>query len=317
MVVALLLMGLGGGVTYWALSAKLKREWAALIPARPTSVGADDVRLGALEARIRSGEVLALAELAQVYEAVGAFEAARQAWETVLAINPQRAEWWLRAAELQAAAGESRVAKQGLEQARKLGLSDGEGHWRLGQLAERLGDQVEAQADYARAVELDPQHLPAWLRRLTMYRNIGDEAAARRVFAQALAANPDAPELLMDRAQRFRDRGNWRQAVTDFERVMALRPDLAGARYATAQAYFQLGRRAEGEALLQEWLAGTPDDVVALMLLCVEALAEGDQAATNGWLVRLRQLPEFEPADEARLRSAYEQQFGEPPPASP
>lgn len=314
MVAAVLLMGLGAGVTYWALAAKLKREWAEMIPARPADPAAEADRISALENRIKSGDVIALVDLARLYESMGAFTPALQAWESLLEANPTRTDWRLNAAALQAGGGETRAAKQRLRRIRELGLPDGESYWRLGQIAEGLGEQVEAKADYRRAVELDPSLIPAWLRLLSMYRSIGDDREARRTFDAALAANPDAPELLMDRGQRFRDRGNWSQAVADFERVMALRPDLAGARHATAQAYFQLDRREEGMALLLERLESEPEDEVALMLLCVEALTRGEQPEADRWLARLRQLPVFGPRDEARLRAAYEQKFGAPPP---
>lgn len=315
MVAAVLFMGIGCGATYWALTAKLKRDWAALVPERPATEFAELPAVVAAEERIRSGETLALAELAEIYEKAGAFEPALEAWESLIGLDPRRGDWWLAAAELQAAGGESRVAKQRLKNARELGLPDGEAYWRAGQLSERLGDQIDAKADYQSAVELNPEIIPAWLRLLSMYRAIGDEGEARRVFDEALAANPDAVALLMDRGQRFRDRGNWRQALVDFERVLALEPDMVGARYATAQAYFQLERHEEGNALLLSRLQQFPDDEVAMMLLCVEALAAGDRAATDTWLARLRETPAFGGPDEARLGAAYLQQFGEPPPA--
>jgi len=314
LVVAVLLMGIGGGITYAVIMAKFKRDWAAAVPARPAGEFAEVAKIAVLEDRIRSGDTIALVELAEIYGAGGAFAPALQAWETLIALNPRRGDWWLAAAELQAAGGESRVAKRRLKMARELGLPNGDAHWRAGQVAERLGEQIEAKADYLRAVELSPETLPAWLRLLSMYRSIGDDREARRTFDAALAENPDAVELLMDRGQRFRDRGNWSQALADFERVMELRPDLAAARYATAQAYFQLERRAAGTALLTEHLVERPDDEVALMLLCVEALANGDRSAADAWLARLRDTPAFGEGDEARMRAAYVQQFGEPPP---
>lgn len=314
MVAAVLLMGLGAGITYWALAGKLKREWAEMIPARPAAGSVESAKIDEIEARIKSGDLAALADLARVYEAAGAFAPALKAWDALLAVESQRAEWWLNAAELQAAAGETRVAKQRLGRARELGFSEGAFYWRLGQLAESLGEQVDAKADYLRAVDLDATLLPAWLRLIAMYRSIGDEGEARRTFEAALAAHPDAPELLLDRGKRFRDRGNWEQAVTDFERVMELEPDLVGARYATAQAYFQMDRRDEGNALLLARLEDVPDDEVALMLLCVEALARGERAEADQWLARLRELPVFGPQDAARLRAVYQQEFGEPPP---
>jgi tetratricopeptide (TPR) repeat protein len=315
LVAAVLLIGLGGGVTYWAQSAKLKRDWAARVPERPAQIATGLDQILALEARIESGDTAALADLATTYESIGAFAPALQAWETLIQLEPRQGDWWLSAATLQAAAGESRVAKQRLEQARELGFTDGASYWRMGQLAEGLGEQIEAKADYWQTVELDPQWVPAWLRLLAMHRAIGDDREARRIFSEALAANPDAVELLMDRAQRFRDRGNWRQAVVDFERVLELQPELAPAQYATAQAYFQLGRIEEGNALLTARLAAFPDDTVALMLLCVEALANDDQPATDAWLARLREIPAFAPQDEARLRAVYVERFGEPPPS--
>lgn len=315
MVAAVLLMGLGGGVTYCAQWAKLQRDWAALVPDRPAELGDEaGAELAGWEQAVRRGDLRRLAELGQWYLDNGYHEPAEHAFAALLQRHPGPGRWWLSAAQASALTGESRVAKARLRRARERGLSDGVDYWRAGQLAERLGEQVEAKGDYEEAVARDPGMVPAWLRLITLYRAVGDEGAARRTFAAALAANPNSPGLLMDRGSRFRERENWAQAFEDFDRVMTLAPEEGEPRYAAAQALFRLDRREEAEALLTDWLADHPHDPVALLLLCVEALTLGDRAATDRWYARLRSLPEFNPRDRAFLAGLYRQQFGEPLP---
>ena len=311
-VVVVLLMGVGGGVTFWAQSAKLKREWAERIPERPGGV-VIPAEVEAWETRIRSGDVDALAQIADWYRSERHPAAALAAYETLIRLDPQRGEWWLGAVAV--GAGEDRrKAKMQLAEARELGVPEARMDFQMGLLSERLGEQVDALADYQRAVDRDPTLVPAWTRLLTLYRSIGDERAARAAFEAALAASPDAPDLLMDRGRRFRERGNWRQAWEDFERVRESYPEIAPAWYASAQMLFQLDRRDEARALLDQKLAEDPNDWTALMLLCVEAIADGDKTEADRWVKRLAVINSARgQQDWGSMVLAYQATFGVSP----
>ena len=213
------------------------------------------------------------------------------------------------------APGDRRKAKTQLSRARELGVPDAQMDFHMGLLAERLGEQVDALADYQRAVERDATLLPVWIRLLTLYRSIGDEKAAREAFEAALAASPDAPELLMDRGRRFRERGNWQQAWADFERVRKLYPEFEPAWHAAAQMLFQLGRPDEARGLLDQRLEANPEDWTALMLLCVEAISAENKAEADQWIKRLAVIdPAVGQQDWATMVLAYQSTFGVTPP---
>ena len=315
MVIALLLMGLGGGVTYWIQLSRLQAEWASWVPERPKGV-AISAEVDARESRIRLGEVTALAQVAEWYRSERHVSAALIAYETLIRLEPQKGEWWLGAVAV-GAHGDRRKAKTQLSRARELGVSDAQMDFQMGLLAERLEEQVDALTDYRRAVDRDATLRPAWSRLLTLYRSIGDEKAAREAFEAALAANPDAPELLMDRGRRFRERGNWQQAWADFERVRELHPEFKSAWHAAAQMLFQLNRPDEARALLDERLQENPEDWTTLMLLCVEAISAENKTEADRWIERLAKIaPTADQHDWATMVLVYQSTFGEAPPKS-
>lgn len=304
-----ILMGLGAGVTYWVQLSKLRAEWASWVPERPTELE-NDTEIEALESQIKTGDQTALAALAEAYRDQGHWTAAATAFGTLTKFEPNRGEWWLSVAEMDARGGDRRLAKARLQKAREVGLPDGGLYLAAGQLSEVLGEQIEAKADYRRAVELDPGILPAWMRLITMSRAIGDDRAAREAFDAALEANPGAPLLLMDRGRRFRERGNWRQALLDFETVRDTHPELDEPWYASAQAMFELDRYDDGRALMENRLAKDPNDKTALMLLCVESVAAGNQEESDRWIKQMRTVPSISPREWATLEAIYRESFG-------
>ena len=311
LLLAIALMGLGGGVTYRVQLSKLRAEFAARVPARPTGSVALPKEVPDLETRIAAGEVDAWAQLGELYREAGSVESAREAFVTMAQLDSANAYWQLMTAETEVMLKRDSEAEIRIDRARSLGLPDGESYWRLGRLSEAVGQQVDAKADYERAVELDPSLDQVWGRLITLYRAIGDEGAARRALEKGLSASPDSVRLLMDRGTQARGRGQWDKAMADFSRVVELAPDELVATYALAQVLFQMKRKTEGEALLSGVLEKDPQNKTALMLLCVESLVAGDRAAVDRWYARIRSLADFTSGDRAQLDAAYRREFGE------
>lgn len=317
LVAALLLMAVGGGVTYWVLSMKLKAQFAARVPARP--IVADELAptVAALESRIAAGDASAVGELGDLYRGAGFAESAHVAFVTMFELDPSSPIWALKAAEMEIVLGRGKDAERRVKLTRVAGLPDGESYRLLGQLSEALGEQVDAKSDYEQAVKLDSTLDKTWMRLITLYRAIGDEGAARRALVSGLEANPESLVLLMDRGSQARDRGQWGKAEADFARVLELSPDEPIGYYALAQVLFQMSRHDEGEVLLQRVLSQNPDDRTALMLLCVEALVAEERSEVDRWYARLMRLADFDSGDRTRIETIYRDTFGEPPPESP
>lgn len=317
LLLAVALMGVGGGVTYWVQLTKLKAEFAARVPARPVGSGELPEGVSELETRIAAGEFDAVAQLGALYREAGWAESAREAFVTMTHLDPANAYWQLMTAETEVILERDSEAEIRIDRARSWGLPDGESYWKLGRLSEAVGQQVDAKSDYEKAVKLDPSLDQVWMRLITLYRAIGDEGAARRALELGLSANPDSLRLLMDRGTQARGRGQWEKARADFARVVALAPDERVTTYALAQVLFQLERKTEGEALLSAVLEKDPANKTALMLLCIESLVAGDRAAVDQWYTRIRSLADFTAADRAQLDAAYRREFGEALPDRP
>lgn len=307
-------MGIGFGVTYWLQLSKLKAEWAAWVPVPPAGQeAAADPAITALEDRVRAGEFEALAELAEAYAEAERFDQARTVYETLTGLLPDRLDWWMDLAALRLLTGEPREAKAALRHVRESGLDNGEDYLRLAVLTEQAGDQVTARDDYQRAVSYAPGPVPAWLRLIELHSTVGDQRAAREVLAQALVAHPESLELRLASARAARQRGRWDLALADYEFVRERQPEETELWYASAQALFELNRFEEGKALLDERLAADPADVMALSLLCVEAIAMSDRAEADRLLARLHSIGRLPTAEWTQFLQAYEAAFGEAP----
>lgn len=110
---------------------------------------------------------------------------------------------------------------------------------------------VEAQTEYLRAIELDPDNSEAW-------RRLGDANEANNQMEAALAAFKRAvalaPRDLWSRQSLgafYFDRANYAEAVQEFQRMVDLAPKDANARYVLGVADEHLGRLSDAEKELQ------------------------------------------------------------------
>jgi len=92
-----------------------------------------------------------------------------------------------------------------------------------------LGDnKIGAEADFRRAIELDPNEPEAWLNYGILRLNQKNSAAAIQMFERALALQTRRPELAyFGRALANEDRGNVRAAYVDLKRAQMLAPKWA------------------------------------------------------------------------------------------
>ncbi|MGO9239408.1 MAG: tetratricopeptide repeat protein [Bryobacteraceae bacterium] len=102
-------------------------------------------------------------------------------------------------------------------------------------------------AEMKRAVELDPQHLPALVSLSIQMLSLGDARAAEAYGRQAVAAGPDnfASHLALGRA--CLEQHNLPAAVTELEQAARQAPDSPNAHFLLATAYAQSGRKTDAD----------------------------------------------------------------------
>ncbi len=316
-----LLMALGGGGTYWVQSSRLKAQFAVRVLERPVEVGDGGVvDIETLEQRIRTGDALAVGELGKLYRANQRFEPALACYLTMVELDPTNSLWPLEVATMELALGNKREAKMRVTRIRMEGFPDGESYWRLGNLAEALGEQVDAKQDYEQAVALDPSLVETWSRLITMYQLTGRTREARAAFETALEANPYSLELLLHRASFRVDNKQFEPALADLKRVMVVAPDSPIGYLRSSQLLIQLGREHEAEGLLESLVDRDEHNLEALQQLVILSVKEGDRASSDHWLRQIvsqtadgKLASVLGEAVASAIERGYASEFGEPP----
>lgn len=255
---------------------------------------------------------LAVELLAVTQERTGDAKAAAETWRKLVAEHPQRADWKLRLAALEARAGRRAEAAslvrpllaerpfdvagyvtlvnlvlendrdEALSVARQMGRQPGlEGPGLLleGDVLSAGGDHAEALKRYARAAEagVAPQAAVATVRTLG---RAGRSAAAEQALADALRRHPEDPAVVGLAAQRALAGGDAARAVALLDKLVAkapgnavLRNDLAWAQLSTGQP--QARAQALGHA--RRAAAALPDNANVLHTLGVALAANGQR----------------------------------------
>ena len=148
---------------------------------------------------------------------------------------------------------------------------------------EKLGDGDGALADYARALEQDPRHTSARLRRAIVYFERGDFAASRTELEAALAVDPEHPPSRQLRARIRLKQGDAEGSLADNEAV--LRAALKGeveALLGRGEALLQLRRWAEAEPACELAVLVDPEGVDGYLLRGVARQSLGELAQNAG-----------------------------------
>ena len=162
----------------------------------------------------------------------------------------------------------------------------------LGALEVRLGNFPAAEADYQRAIRLQPSFVPPYVNLSDLYRQQGRDAAGERVLRQA----PDSADvhhalgLLLVRQKRIDE------ALGELMQAAAQDPESPRYAYVYAIALDSVGQRSAALAVLeraQQRFTGNCDILTALVQFSAQA---GDREAATRWAHKLRDLG----AEEAR-----------------
>lgn len=159
---------------------------------------------------------------------------------------------------------------------------DAEAHLNLGSALYRLERLDEAEASYRRALELDPERVLAYFNLGTLLARRGLRDEAHEQYRQALARDPKHLEARFNLANSSLTLGDFEAAEADFRLVVELAPGHSAARLGLSVALIRLGRSAEARVVLEEGLAGRPDDALLLHGLSRLLAASPETAVRDG-----------------------------------
>lgn len=200
---------------------------------RPALAAAQADYRGALEATADFPETQM--NLAGVAYAEGRPEAAIEALEAALEMDPQLAPAWLNLAQLHHLAGRSAEAEATFQAGLEAVPDEGQLHYSFGLLLAELGRSEEAALQLQAAAALMPDHVRARYNLALLYDQLGRADDAEAALLEAHRLDPPAPDVLVALAHHYLQRGRFDDAATYARRLAELYPD-----------------RPEGRALLEQ-----------------------------------------------------------------
>jgi tetratricopeptide (TPR) repeat protein/TolB-like protein len=109
------------------------------------------------------------------------------------------------------------------------------------------GQYEQAQADFQRAIELDPNNGDAWRRLGNAYNDDNQPNRALAAYMKAIEVQPDYYRNYQFLGEFYFTRGDYDGAINQYRRMVELAPDLPAAHYQLATPYLNTGRYTEAE----------------------------------------------------------------------
>ncbi|CAD6185850.1 unnamed protein product [Caenorhabditis auriculariae] len=134
----------------------------------------------------------------------------------------------------------------------------------LGETYAKLGDDLQAERCFQKALEANPKHVNAYitLAHLRIRQNRSTEASSWLSKARSLA--PESPTVLQQAAQAAFVIGNLNNSETLFREALRLDRTHAESLHGLANVLRELGRNEESEEVLARLCEVRPDDPVAV-----------------------------------------------------
>jgi tetratricopeptide (TPR) repeat protein len=120
-----------------------------------------------------------------------------------------------------------------------------------GMINDHEGQYEQAQADFQRAIELEPTSGDAWRHLGRTYDNANQSNQALVAYRKAIEAQPEYFRNFQELGTFYFNRGDYEEAARYYKRVVELAPDLAVAHYALSAPYLAMGRYADAESELR------------------------------------------------------------------
>jgi hypothetical protein len=171
----------------------------------------------------------------------GELTAAIAAYRRLLARWPQSPDSWYNLALLLRNAGDMAAALASYQQALERGISRPEEvHLNRGVIySDWLQDPAAAERELDRALELNPNYIPALMNRANLHEDLGQRELAQAVYERILVLAPESPEVLA-RYAGLADFSSVEDPLIQRLRRVLERPDSDAA--ARASVGFALGR---------------------------------------------------------------------------
>ena len=165
-----------------------------------------------------------------------------------------------------------------------------ESYMNLGNLHASRGELPAAQSAYEAALKLDAKFAPAYANLADLKSSHGALEDAADVLRAGLQAVPESAALHHSLGLVLSRQGQSQQALTELRRAMQLAPVEPRYAYVYGVALHDLQSAAAGIALLKSALQRFPNDRDLLLGLAAYARDEGDMAAVDRYLARLRSI---------------------------
>ncbi len=170
------------------------------------------------------------------------------------------------------------------------------------ELADRVGDDADAEVAYRRALKLMPDDVDALagLSHALQQQKKLDEADS--VLAEALKAHPDDVRLVAQAVTLYTAEDKETQAIPMLEHLRATNPQVAANADTTrllAKLYYVSGKNSEAETLYKELVAKFPDDPTLLDALGSAQVQQGHDGPAELTLAKAVQMREAFHDDKA------------------
>jgi Tfp pilus assembly protein PilF len=181
-----------------------------------------------------------------------------------------------------------------------------EAHHNIGVIQMELGHAPEAEVEFKKALELDPNFVPAAVTLADLYRGLGRDAEAEPVLRSLLARAPTAAAAHFSLGLWLVRAGRHEEALAEFKQAADLAPDSAHFGYVYAVSVASAGDRAQAMEILRDLLRRHAYDRESLYGAASFARDLGHQEEAVGYATRLAQLEPDDP-DIQRFLSEIQQ----------
>ncbi len=163
-------------------------------------------------------------------------------------------------------------------------------HNNLGRVHLARGELAEAQREFERALELDPDNAEALIRIGSVERARGSVAEAERYIERALQVDPDSITALCELAEIKRDRGELDESIRLYREALSINDSHPFVYVGLGDSLQRAGRLDEAERTFLTVLELDPDSFEAHYNLGVTRLNQGRVADAETYLERALEL---------------------------